>query len=124
MNFRSTFLENLAAKKNKAWNIGARKKAAEYYLHTLFLPYNTLLFNCKKMCMELMNYQLYTKVVLPLFDGKTYEQYLIILMVQSLANVILQKVWCKLIILRQKLLQNEENCRKQQKTQQEKLLFD
>ena len=67
MIFWSIFLENLAAEKNKARNIDARKKAAEYYLETMLLQYNTLLFNCKKKkYMKLINYQLYSKFVLPL----------------------------------------------------------
>ena len=41
-----------------------------------------------------------------------FDQYLIVLMVRSLANVILNKVWDRLLLLRQKLLQGR---RKHQK---------
>ena len=44
MDFRSKFLENLAAEKNKAWNIDARAKAVKYYLETLFLQYILFVF--------------------------------------------------------------------------------
>ena len=43
--------------KNKETNIRAREVAAEYYLEALFLQYNTLLFNCEKMFMELINFR-------------------------------------------------------------------
>ena len=58
----------------------------------------------------------------PLFEGKTYDQYLIILLVRSLANVILKKVWAKLILLRQKSIVEEENSKKQKEGHQESLL--
>ena len=58
MNFRSSYLENLAKEKNNAFNAEARIKAAEYYLEVLILQYNTLLFNCEKLYMELINYHL------------------------------------------------------------------
>ena len=81
MNFRSSFLENLAAEKNKELNQKARKTAAEYYLEVMLLQYNTLLFNCKKGFTELMNYKLFVDFLMPLLEGKTFDQYLIILMV-------------------------------------------
>ena len=91
MNFRSTYLETLAEGKNKELNTKARKMAAEYYLEVLFLQYNTLLFNCEKSY-EIINFRLFDYIIRPLFEGKTYDQYLIILLVRSLANVILKKV--------------------------------
>ena len=45
-------------------------------------------------------------------------------MVRSLANVILKKVWARLLLLRQRLLQEEENTRKQNESRQENLLAD
>ena len=44
-------------------------------------------------------------------------------MVRSLANVILKKVWARLLLLRQKLLQ-EEDTKKQKESRQENLLAD
>ena len=45
MNFRSSYLEDLAKDKNNALNAEARAKAAEYYLEVLIMQYNTVLFN-------------------------------------------------------------------------------
>jgi hypothetical protein len=56
----------------------------------------------------------------PLFDGKMYDQYLVILMVRSLANVILRRVWVQLLLLRQKTLQEETNARRQKEERQVK----
>ena len=47
MNFRSSYLENIAADKHKELNQQARKMAAEYYLEVLFLQYTMLHFNCE-----------------------------------------------------------------------------
>ena len=91
MNFRSTYLENLALERNEALNTEAKTKAAEYFLEVMILQYNTLLFNCEKKFMELINFTLYKEFIVPLFEGKTFDQYLIILMVRSLANVISRK---------------------------------
>ena len=102
-NLRSSFLENLAKERNKALNQKARKTAAEYYLEVLLVQYNTLLFNCEKSFAELINYRLFAEFKVPLFEGKTFDQYLIILMVLSLGNIILRKVWAKLLVLREKL---------------------
>ena len=101
MNFRSSYLEDLAKNKSNALNAEASTKAAEYYLEVLILQYNTLLHNCKKTYMELINYHLFVDFIVPLFERKTFDQYLIILMVRSLANVIFKKIWAKLIILKQ-----------------------
>ena len=90
----------------------------------LFLQYNTLLFNCEKSFAEIINFRLLDEFIVPLFEGKTFDQYLIILMVRSLANVILEKVWDRLLLLRQRLLQKEENTKKQKESRQEKLLAD
>ena len=62
--------------------------------------------------------------IIPLFEGKTFDQHLIIFMVRSLANVILKKEWARLVLLRQRLLQKEENTKKQKESRQEKLLAD
>ena len=88
MNFRSTYLETLAEGKNRELNTKARKLAAEYYLEVLFLQYNTLLFNCEKSFNEIINFRLFDEFIRPLFEGKTYDQYLIILLLRSLANQI------------------------------------
>ena len=113
MNFRSSYLEDLAKSRNNALNVEARTKAAEYYLEVLILQYNTLLFNCEKMYMELINYNLFVDFIVPLFDGKTFDQYLIILMVRSLANVIFKKIRDRLILLKQRIMKQEENSRTQ-----------
>ena len=81
MNFCSSYLESLATTRNNALNAEAKAKAAEYFLEVMILQYNTLLFNCEKQYMELINYKLYVDFIVPLFDGKTFDQYLIILMV-------------------------------------------
>ena len=122
MNFRSTYLETLAEGRNRELNTKARKSAAEYYLEVLFLQYNTLLFNCEKSFNEIINFRLFDEFIRPLFEGKTYDQYLIILLVRSLANVILKKVWAKLLLLRQRSIQDEENSKKQKESRQESLL--
>ena len=75
MNFRSTYLENLADGKNRELNTKARKLAAEYYLEVLFLQYNTLLFNCKKSFNKIISFRLFNEFIRPLFEGKTYDQY-------------------------------------------------
>ena len=59
MNFRSSFLENLAAEKIKELNQKARKEAVEHYLEVMLLQYNTLLFNCDTSFKELINYKLF-----------------------------------------------------------------
>jgi len=94
----------LASQRNEELNKEAKTKAGLYFLEVMILQYNTLLFNCEKMFMELINYTLYKEFIVPLFEGKTFDQYLIILMVRSLANVILKKVWLILIVLRQRML--------------------
>ena len=114
MNFRSTYLETLAGEKNRELNNKVRKLAAEYYLEVLFLQYNTLLFNCEKNYNELINYKLFADFIVPLFERKTFDQYFIILMVRSLANIILKKkVWTRLVVLRHRMMKAEENARKQ-----------
>ena len=76
--------------------------------------------------MELINFRLFVDFIIPLFEGKTFDQYLNILMVRSLANVILKKVWAMhtLIILRQKLLKEEENSKKQKESRQDMLMAE
>ena len=59
MNFRSSYLEGLANQRNEELNKEAKAKAGLYFLEVMILQYNTLLFNCEKMYMELINYTLY-----------------------------------------------------------------
>ena len=120
MNFRSS--GNPRTRKNKELNTKARKLAAEYCMEALFLQYNTLLFNCDKNFNEIINFRLFDEFIKPLFEGKTFDQYLIIVMVRSLANVVLKKVWAKLLLLRQKSIQDEENSKKQKESCQENIL--
>ena len=115
MSFRSSYLEDLAKDRNRELNLKARKIAAEYNLKVLLLQYNTLLFNCENTYNEIISYKRFADFIVPLFEGKMFDQYLIILMVRSLANVILKKVWAKLIILRHKWLKVEENSRQQKR---------
>ena len=74
--------------------------------------------------MELVNYKLFVDFTVPLFEGKTFDQYSIILMLCSLANVILKRVWARLVLLRQKLMKAEENTRKQKERNQERTIAD
>ena len=124
INFRSSFLETLAEDKTRELNHKARKQAAKYHLEVLFLQYNTLLFNCEKYFNEIINFRLYDEFIVPLFEGKTFDQYLIILMVRSLANVILKRVWARLLLLRERSIQEEQNTKKQKEQRQEKLMAD
>ena len=124
MNFRSSYLEDLAKDKNNALNVEARAKAVEYYLEVLIMQYNTLLFNCEKTYMELINYRLFVDFIVPLFYKKQFDQYLIILMIRSLANVIFKKIWAKLIVLKQRQTKQEENTRLQKEEYQERKLND
>ena len=101
MNFRSNYLEALAKTRNDTLNVEAKAKAAEYFLEVMVLQYNTLFFNCEKKFMELINYSLIVDFIVPLFEGKTSDQYLIILMARSLANVLFNKIWARLVLLRQ-----------------------
>ena len=73
MNFHSSYLESLAKTRNDALNAEAKAKAAEYFLEVMILQYNTLLFNCEKQFMELINYKLYVDFIIPLFEGKTFD---------------------------------------------------
>ena len=120
MNFRSSYLESLAETKNRELNHKARRQAAEYHLEVLFLQYNTLLFNCERYFNEIINFRLYEEFIVPWFDGKTYDQYLIILMVRSLANVIFKRIWARLLLLRERALLEEANAKKQKEDRQEK----
>ena len=124
MNFRSSYLEDLAKTKNHTLNAEARIKASEYFLETLLLQYNTLLFNCEKTYMELINYTLFVDFIIPLFDKKTFDQYLIILMTRSLANVIFKRIWARLVLLRQRAMKMEENSRKQKEENQDRKMAD
>ena len=74
--------------------------------------------------MELINYKLYVDFIIPLFEGKTFDQYLIILMVRSLANVIFKKIWARLVLLRQRHLKMEENTKMQKELSQIKKMSD
>ena len=120
MNFRSSYLEALAKTRNDTLNVEAKAKAAEYFLEVMVLQYNTLLFNCDKKFMELINYTLFVDFIVPLFEGKTFYQYLIILMVRSLANVLFKKIWARLVLLRQRLLKTEEHTMMQKESSQDR----
>ena len=74
MNFRYSYLESLAKTRNDASNAEAKAKAAEYFLEVMILQYNTLLFNCEKQFMELINYKLYVDFIIPLFERKTFDR--------------------------------------------------
>ena len=124
MDFRSSYLEDLAKTKNHTLNMEARTKAAEYFLETLILQYNTLLFNCEKTYMELINFNLFVDFIIPLFEGKTFDQYLIILMTRSLANVIFKRIWARLVLLRQSAMKMDENSRKQKEGNQDRKMAD
>ena len=124
MNFRSSYLKTLAENKNRELNHKARRQAAEYHLEVLFLQYNTLLFNCERYFNEIINFRLYEEFIIPWFDGKTYDQYLIIIMVRSLFNVIFKRIWAKLILLRQRVLKMEENSRKQKEDNQDRKMAE
>ena len=71
-----------------------------------------------------MKFRLYDEFIVPLFEGNTFDQDLIILMVRSLANVMLKKVWARLLLLRHRALQEEENTKKQKESWQESLMAD
>ena len=72
--------------------------------------------------MELINYHLFVDFIVPLFEKKTFNQYLIILMVRSLASVIFKKIWAKLIVLKQRQSKQEENTRLQKEEYQDRKL--
>jgi len=120
MNFRSHYLETIAEDKNKELNLKVRRQAAEYFIEVLFLQYNTLLYNCEKYFHEIIHFRLFNEFIVPLFDGKMYDQYLVILMVRSLANVILRRIWVQLLLLREKTLHEEANALRQKEVRQEK----
>ena len=86
----------------------------------MILQYNTLLFNCEKNFIELINFTLYNAFIVPLLDGKRFDQYLIILMVRSLANVLFKKMWARSVVLRQRLLKIEKNAMMQKENTQER----
>ena len=65
----------------------AKADCMEYQLEVLFLQYNTLLFNCEKYFNEMINFRLFNEFIVPLFEGKPFDQYLIILMVRSLGAI-------------------------------------
>ena len=118
INFRPHYLETLAEDKNK--DLKVRRQAAEYHIEVLFLQYNTLLYNCERYFHEIINFRLFNEFIVPRFDGKIYDQYLVILMVRSLANVILRRIWVKLLLLRDKTLREEANTIRQKEERQEK----
>ena len=74
INFRSSYLKDLAADKNKKLNQQERKTAAEYYLEVLLLQYNTLMFKCENSFMEMINFRLFVDFIVPFFEGKTFDQ--------------------------------------------------
>ena len=75
-----------------------------------------MLFNCERYFNKIINVRLYEEFIVPWFDGKTYDQYLIILMVRSLANNKKQR----LLFLRERALLEEANNKKQKEDRQEK----
>ena len=74
--------------------------------------------------MELIKYNLFVDFIVPLFEGKTFDQYLIILMVRSLANVMFKQIWARLVLLRQRLMKTEENSRLQKESHQVRKMTD
>ena len=73
MSFISSYLKDLAKTRSNELHLKARSQAAEYYLKVLLLQYSTLLFNCEKMYMELINYKLFADFIVPLFEEKTFD---------------------------------------------------
>ena len=74
--------------------------------------------------MELINYQLFVDFIVPLFAKKQFDQYLIILMIRSLASVIFKKVWAKLMVLKERQFKQEENTKLQKEMNQERKLSE
>ena len=74
--------------------------------------------------MELINYNLFVDFIIPLFDKKTFDQYLIILLTRSLGNVIFKRIWAKLVLLRKRALKMEENSRKQKEDNQDRKMAE
>ena len=74
--------------------------------------------------MELINFTLYKEFIAPLFEGKTFDQYLIILMIRSLANVIFKKIWLRLVVLRQRMLKTVEHAMRQKEISQDRKLSE
>ena len=72
--------------------------------------------------MELVNFTLCNEFIVPLFDGKIFNQYLIILIVRFLANFLFKKIWARLVVLRQRLLKTEKNAMMQKGNTQERKL--
>ena len=74
--------------------------------------------------MELINYHLFVDFIVPLFEKKTFDQYLIILLICSLANVILKKVWGKLITMKERKEKQERNTQLQKEEYQDRKLSE
>ena len=74
--------------------------------------------------MELINYQLFVDFIVPLFAKKQFDQYLIILIIRSLASVIFNKIWAKLMVLKERQTKQEENTRLQKEEYQERKLSE
>ena len=60
--FRASHLEDIHRKKCLNLNASVRAQAAEYNLELLNLQYNTFLFNCEKIVVEMINFQLYDAI--------------------------------------------------------------
>ena len=58
--------------------------------------------------MELSNYNMFVDLIIPLFDGKTFDEYVIILMVCSLANAIFKKIQARLVLQKPRIQKQEE----------------
>ena len=74
--------------------------------------------------MEVINDHVFVDFIIPLFEKKTFNQYLIILLVRSLASVILNKIWAKLVVLKEQKEKQEENTKLQNEGYQERKLSE
>ena len=83
----TTNLDSIAKQVNKEWNAVSRSLAAACYLELCFCS----TMHCSSIFMQLIDLRLHNKFVKPIFDGKTYNQNLMILMGRKLANVIVKK---------------------------------
>ena len=83
-------------------------------MEVLFLQYNTLLLNVENSFAEKISFRLFDKFIVPLFEGKTFDQYLIILVVRSLANVILKNYGLR-------YFSESKNCYRKKQTPESKM---
>ena len=66
------------------------------------------MLNCEKSFMERINFRLFVDFIVPIFDGKTFDQYLIIVMVLSLANATVKRIIGEAKHSETKMLRNVE----------------